>query len=238
MTMSAVTAPSVHSYVRRMPKDRQAPPRRPPPHRIKHLLRERAITQRALAEKWGHPPSTISRVITGEIELSRKWRRRFAAELKVSEGELFDAPPLAGLRVPVKGELRAGYWAASHEWPEDEQYDVMIPDEARLRYLQLYAGVVRGTSMDLRYPDGSIVVMSRVGPGDVRPGRRYHVRRTRADGEVEETIKTLTRDAQGRLWLRPESSDPAHQAWIPLDGDPEATVELVGWVCYAIHREE
>ncbi|MGH6684999.1 MAG: hypothetical protein ACRECA_13960, partial [Pseudolabrys sp.] len=80
-----------------------------------------------------------------------------------------------------------------------------------------------------------VVVMSPV--GEVIPGRRYHVRRTRTDGLTEETIKTLVTGDDGQYWLKPESNKPEFQQWIALDGAPGESVHLVGCVRYVLRRE-
>ena len=116
----------------------------------------------------------------------------------------------------------------------------MIPDDPALQGVALYAGELRGESMNRRYPSGAIIILSKVSqrPGDITADRRYHVRMTHIDGLIEETIKTLAKDSAGEYWLKPESDHPECQEWIPLDGKPGTTVELIGRVRGVYHRED
>ena len=158
---------------------------------------------------------------------------------QVPPAEIISPPPAEGLRrVHVTGALQAGAWSESHEWPLEDRYDVMVPDDPGLRAMSLYAGEIRGNSMNLRYPPGSIIILSPLmqHPGEIAEGRRYHVRMTHADGLTEETVKTLVR-RDDRFWLKPESDDPEHQQWIALDSKPDAKVELIGRVRGVYYRE-
>lgn len=249
--MSAMGSVSVSGYSGGMPKARSSrPPRkkaarsrapRPRPNRIRELNKARGLTNEIVGEKVGAHPVTISRLATGKIDLTQEWMERLAPVYDVTPGEIAWKPAQAGLRrVRVKGSLQAGEWAETNEWEEDRQRDVMIPDDPELRPVSLYAGEVAGDSMNRIYPAGTVVVLSPVGgtgPDQVREGARYHVRHTRRDGQVEDTIKTLVRGEGGHWWLKPESTHPEHQSWIPLDGVEGETIELIGRVRYAVKRE-
>jgi phage repressor protein C with HTH and peptisase S24 domain len=114
-----------------------------------------------------------------------------------------------------------------------------VPDDPNYRSLTLYAGRVVGDSMNRVYPDGTIVVLSRMAqrPGEILEGKRYHIRRTRAGGLIEETIKTLVRDSKGRYWMQPESDSPEFAA-VPLDGGEDETIELIGRVRWSVRPED
>lgn len=223
-------------------RSRRAPakpaPARSYPNRIHELTKLRGLTYADVADALGAHTITIAKLATDKIELTHDWMKRLAKVFDVSPAEIIERPAAAGLRrVRVRGTLQAGAFSESFEWPHDDQYDVMVRDDPALRRAELYAGEIEGASMNLRYPPGSVVIMS-AGGSDLVPGRRYHVRITRADGTAEDTIKTLERSADGRYWLKPESSDPEYQAWIPLDGQPDTTVELIGRVRFAYQRED
>lgn len=184
---------------------------------------------------------TISNLANGKQELTQTWMERLSKVFKVDAAELLRGARSTGLlRVRVTGMLRAGEWSESFELPEDDQFDVMIPADAPLRDDDLYAGIIDGQSMNRVYPDKTVVVLSRKlqRPDAVAVGKRYHVRRTRPDGLIEDTIKTLARGDDGRYWLKPESNDPEHQEWIALDGAPGTTVELIGRVRFVVYRED
>lgn len=260
--MPVISAHSLSGYAARMPGStgttrrprahREAPPRKQRPNRIYELTKARGWTAAIVAEKvralaeargldhrLGTHEVTINRLSTSP-SISQEWMELLGEIYQVPASEIIAPPPAAGLRrVRVKGALQAGEWAEQHEWPDDEQYDVMVPDDPALRGVPLYAGEIRGNSMNLRYPSGAIIIMSplRQHPGEITEGRRYHVRLTHADGNTEETIKTLVR-RDDRYWLKPESDDPEFQQWIALDGIPGATVELIGRVRGVYHRED
>lgn len=218
-----------------------AKPQRTYPNRIAEILHERGQTYAELGDAVDAHEITIAKLATGKQQLTFDWMKRLAAALGVAPQDIIAKPADSNLRrVRVRGALKAGDWAESHEWPDDDQYDVMVPDESSLRGLHLYGGEIAGESMNQRYPNRSVVVLSRIGqrPGEIAVGKRYHVRLTRPDGQTEETVKTLVKDDEGRFWLKPESSHPEHQEWIPLDGKPGVVVELVGRVRFVVQREE
>lgn len=144
-------------------------------------------------------------------------------------------------RVIVAAHVQAGHWAESWEWPEDDQYSVMVPNDEAYAHTKLFAAETRGPSMNRRYPEGTVLVFADV--SDTReqpmPGKRYIVERCRPGGECEHTVKTLFVDAEGKAWLLPESDDPRFQSPISVedgvsDGD---TVSIIGRVVFAVSRE-
>jgi transcriptional regulator with XRE-family HTH domain len=222
-------------------KPRARGPGRVYPNRIAELARARDLTYAGLADRVKAHEVTIANLATGAQQLTQEWMIRLGEALDVPPEEIISRPAAEGMRrVRVRAWLEASDWAETHEWPDADQYDVVIPDDPSLRSASLYAAEIRGQSMNLRYPARSVVVFSRIvgRPNEVAAGKRYHVRRTRVDGLTEETVKTLVRDEQGRYWLKPESSDPEHQACIALVGDKEATVEAIGRVRFVVHRED
>lgn len=206
------------------------------------MTKARGLTYADVAEEAGVHEITIAKLATGKQNMTLEWMRRLAKIYGCTPAEVVWHPPAAGLRrVTVTGILQAGAWSAGEPLSETDRYDVMVPDDARLRAVSLYGGEIRGESMNLRYPEGAVVVMSPIAgtaPREIIPGRRYHVRRVRPDGSVEETIKTLAVDADGRYWLKPESDNPQFQAWISLDDGTDTTVELVGRVRFVVQRED
>lgn len=208
------------------------------PNRIRELAREVKKSYEQVAAGVGVHRQTIANLARGKTTMTRDWMVKLGTYFGVPPEEIVDKPPVdkARLRhVKVKGQIQAGIWVEAFEWPEDAQFNVIILDEPAIKHLDLYAGRIEGNSMNKVYPHGSIVIMSPV--GDIVPGRRYHVRRTRADGLTEETIKTLVVGEGGKLWLKPESDDPQFQEWIPLEGKPGDVIKLVGRVRRAIINE-
>jgi transcriptional regulator with XRE-family HTH domain len=217
----------------------------PAPNRIRELAERAKVTYDDLAAHFGVHKVTIANLARGKArggsDLTQEWMEKLGAFFGVPTEEIIAKPLVDGLRrVTVTGELAAGAWHEGFNYAAEDQFEVLIPDDENLRRIRLYAAKVQGNSMNLRYPQGSVVVLSYVGdrPSDVGVGGRYHVKRTRVDGKAEDTIKTLVKDAEGQFWLKPESTDPQFQEWIPLDGKAGEQVELIGRVRYAVQREE
>lgn len=146
----------------------------------------------------------------------------------------------SGVRhVDVKGFVQAGHWAETWEWSDDDVYSVPIRDDPALRSFMLHAAETRGPSMNRRYPEGTVLVFTDIieTGASLELGKRYIVERERADGLREATVKTLWRDEAGKIWLLPESDDPRFQEPIPIDGNEDDTVRVIGRVVGSWSRE-
>ena len=210
------------------------------PNRIKTLMKEKGVTREALAERVDAHPVTISKLISGTMDMTTTWMERL--------GKAFGVPPLDILASPstvrpvtVKAAVQAGLWSESSEWPDpDDWYEVAVPRDPAFDGVQLFAAEVRGPSMNRRYAEGSIVVCTAPWEDNESPmpGRRYIVERRRLDGSIETTIKLLHRDPDGGMWLLAESDDPRFQRPIPLEGETEdEEVRVIGRVRYSVSRE-
>lgn len=232
--------------------------RRPRPNRIFELTKARKWTypevarrvcelarQRGDTERANTHTITINRLATGSANLTHEWMQTLGEVFGVTPAEIISEPVAENLRrVTVVCALAGGHYRKTWQLPEQEQYDIMIPNEAAFTGLRLYAGEIRGDDTNRRYPRGAIVVISTYKPGEInQPGelkedRRYHVRLARADGMIEDSIKTLARGPEGQLWFKPESDHPAHQEWIPITGKPGYILEIVGRVRGVFLKEE
>lgn len=133
--------------------------------------------------------------------------------------------PVKPSAIYVSGEVEAGAFRDALEWDRSRWFEVDIPVPSRFKS-KAKALQVRGPSMDLEYPDGSIVVW--VDQLDYRPaqhGDHVIVYSYRSDGAIESTVKEL-RVADGKNWLWPRSSHPAHQAPIEVHNPPEGVREI------------
>jgi SOS-response transcriptional repressor LexA len=237
-----VIALALQGYSTGMAKQsKRATPAKSPreyPNRIFELNKQRGWNYDILAEKVGSHPKTVGALATGKAELTLSWMQRFARVFGIKATEIIEQPDSVHLRsVIVTGKVRAGSWADSHTFEPQERTSVAVHNDPELRNLDLYALKIEGESMNKFYPDGSIVVLSRLSqrPGEILVGKRYHVVRTRGD-LVEETIKTLVRAPNGEYWLQPESDSPEFAAFT-LQGEEGTTVELRGRVRYALTAE-
>lgn len=209
---------------------------------LQHAGLSQAEATRRLRDRFNWPDD---RSILNKMVL-RKRGVEAAEALQIAEVTGFPLPreveQSEGLRhVEVQAHVQAGVWAETWEWEEDDKYLVAVPDYPDTRQFRLHAVEARGTSMNKRYPDGTVLVFTDV--NETRepkiPGKRYIVERRRLSGEIEHTVKLLHADAEGKLWLMPESDDPRFQEAISLeegarDGD---VVVIIGRVVAAVLKE-
>lgn len=206
---------------------------------VRAIRKEKGMTQQDLADRLGVTWQTVSNIERGTTSLTAAKLPIWAEALEVEPHELIAEPEEARM-VRVVGPVQAGVFAESLEFPEDDQYEVAIPNDPALRAFRLEGREVRGPSMNRRYPERTVVIISdmvETGAG-ITVGKRYVVERERADGLREATVKKLWQDEAGAYWLLPESDDPRHQEPIPLDGGTDDTIRIVGRVRYAVSRED
>lgn len=206
---------------------------------IRRLRRERGWSQQELGDRVGLSWQSISNIERGQTSLTARNIEKVAEVFGCEPADIVSADD-GTRRVPVVGYVQAGVFAESHEFEEGDSYDVFIENEPRLRQFRLEGREVRGPSMNRRYPEKTVVIitdMVETGAAIVE-GKRYVVERERADGMREATVKKLWRDSTGKFWLLPESDDPRYQEPIPLEGGENDTVRIVGMVRYAVTRED
>jgi SOS-response transcriptional repressor LexA len=142
-----------------------------------------------------------------------------------------DPEPPSPTSVWLSGYVEAGEWKEAVELDPSEWRSVDVPVPSRFRGRARALGV-RGQSMNVDYPDGSVAIW--VPMLDFRPpqdGDDVVVYAYRDDGKVEATLKRY-RIIDNKAWLWPNSHDPLHQA--PVDttepGDGIHTIEVQGIV--------
>lgn len=211
----------------------------------KNLTRIRSgagLSQAALAKLSGVSQQLISQIERGENS-STKHLPKLANALGVGVAELdpnYSGPAPTARMVKVVGYVQAGAFEDAWEWPEESHYEVPIPSDPRLHGYALLGVETRGTSMNKRYPEGTVLIYTTAihTHEQMKPGRRYIIERERADGTREATVKLLWLDDRGKPWLLPESNDPLFQEPLPLSGEDGDTVRVVGQVRYAVSRED
>jgi transcriptional regulator with XRE-family HTH domain len=205
-------------------------------------LRQKAgLSQASLAKLSGVSQQLISQIESGK-NTSTKYLPKLARPLGASISDLDPSfmTPIEDVRmVPVIGYVQAGAFEEAWHWDEETQYEMPVPNDPKYRGYSLLGVETRGNSMNRRYPEGTVLIYTNAieTMEKMRPGRRYVVERKRADGRVEVTVKLLWLDNQGKPWLLPESTDPLHQAPIPLNGDEGDEIRIVGQVRFSIARE-
>lgn len=157
--------------------------------------------------------------------------RTYAKLARTAEAQVWqlsgDQPePPSPTSIWVTGYLQAGSFREAVEWVDSDWYPVDVPVPTRFRG-RAKALEVRGASMNIDYPEGSIAVY--VDMLDFRApknGDDVVVHCTRADGMVEATLKEYRLDDDGKHWLWPRSHDPLHQAPLNIDEPDDVGCEI------------
>lgn len=135
--------------------------------------------------------------------------------------------PVGGL--PVLGAIQAGAWLDTAMIDPDSEPEIMqVPPDKRFPKNIQYVLWVRGSSMDLDWPDGSYVTCVDFAASGLalKEGQTLHVERRQAGGQLVEITLKMVRRQDGALWLFPRSSDPKWKP-IPLDNSQGAASEVV-----------
>lgn len=196
-------------------------------NRIKELREGRKWSKEELARRAGTSGQQIGKLERSQRTLRPTWMERLGKAFGVRADELLELDyPVR--RVKISGVVQAGAWAEPGEeleyTGEDNWIDVPLPEI--YKPLRLFAVKVRGPSMNLVYPEGTVLICCAVEDlmEDPIPGKRYIVRRVRKDGRYEKTVKELALDENGRAWLWPRSSSPEHQAPVTADMSDDGDV--------------
>jgi len=138
--------------------------------------------------------------------------------------------------IMVIGAVAAGNWVETIEWDESEQYSTGITLPPKISVLPLQGFEVRGPSMNLIYPDGTVVYVAPIHslPGAPKSGQIVLVMRQDHHGLTECTLKEYVVDGDGKKWLRPRSDSLEHQTPINYTGGDVASVKITGVVVAAL----
>lgn len=206
-----------------------------PKNRIREIRKAKGLTLQQLADLAGTTHQTVQRLEKAERKLSQEWMERIGRALGVppavllpTGGQIFEPSDAPFVRLDIRGEVQAGNWREAVELPVDERKVVHVPrPDGHRRYFGMIA---RGTSMDLLYPDGTILVCVPIGDYDhaLAHGLKVIVERRDDHGLFEATVKELRQHADGSVWLWPRSTDPLHQAPIPMPRPDEAAEDHAG----------
>jgi transcriptional regulator with XRE-family HTH domain len=211
-------------------------------NRIKEVREYRKLSQDRLGALIGTTGQQIGRLEKEDRGVDLDWLYRIASGLRVSPVELLVLEH-GPVRVRISGQVQAG----SYEEPgtendygndPDEFVDVPLPDQ--YRKFRVYAVRVVGSSMNLIYPEGALLICAHLEELKEQPqhGRKYIVAHTRADGRVEKTVKEFALDNEGRPWAWPRSTDPSYQAPYPLfEALDDETIALESRVLWSLKPE-
>lgn len=113
--------------------------------------------------------------------------------------------------LPLLGNIQAGHWVEITDVQEGTNPEMVpVVRDQRFPHANQYALRVVGDSMDLDYPDGSIVTCVRFADSGLAltEGMIVHVERQRAGGQlIEITLKYVER-RRGSFHLVPHSTNP------------------------------
>lgn len=137
--------------------------------------------------------------------------------------------------VSVVGAIQAGVWLDAIEWTPHEHYELQLPVSHQYGGIPVVGLEVRGPSMDILYPHGTVVVCAKYLDLGTRPrhGDRVVALRFRDDDDqsFEATVKEYRLDNDGVTRLWPRSTHPEHQTPIvvtPGDDALQVAYKVVG----------
>ncbi|BCZ75881.1 LexA family transcriptional regulator [Gluconobacter oxydans] len=160
----------------------------------------------------GHPPRSDKLAALAQVlEVSP------ASLVEVLEGQKTSLEPVSDFnQVPVIGYVQAGIF--QHGFSQDYPTEfVSVSPDHRYPSLPRVAFRVRGDSMDLLYPEGTIVLAVRISDlaREPKTGEKVVVIR-QTNGDQEATIKQIEIKEDGKVVLWPRSSNPEFSAAIVL----------------------
>lgn len=194
---------------------------------LKAELRKPGRSQAALARFMGVSQPVVNRICQdGRKILATEADKIRTYLIATGNGDnLPPPPPISARLIKVNGVVEAGAWREAGQLAFVEQIPVL--NTAAFEG-DVFALKVSGPSMNQHYADGSYVIVRAWAGGPLPYGKHVVVKRERADGLVECTIKELRNGNKPELW--PNSDDPAHQKPVPYGDNGDITVSIVGRV--------
>ena len=195
-------------------------------NKMLHYMELRGLSRRALSLNAGLSEGAVKAILSGHSKHPRyDTLEKMAAVLGCTVGDLIEdersvdqsiSAPLA--IVSVTGQVQAGAWVEALTWPHGDWFEIAVPPDRRYPGVPRFGVVVRGSSMDIIYPDGTILICIALADlgRTAKSGERVICQRRRHRDEFEITVKEyVIRD--GSHWLVPHSTDPRFQSPIALD---------------------
>lgn len=210
--------------------------------KIRTLWKSLALKQEPFARLVGVTQSTVSKWESGSQVPDTYQMLQLAQLAKADVTDFWNEDEREYTRalhrqdIRVIGTVQAGNWVEAPLWDPDSHFDFPVPENRRWKSLPINGFLVKGSSMDLYYPEGAIVlVISTVESGiEPRHSDRVVVQRMNGDQQYELTLKEYVIDKSGNTWLWPRSTDPEYQTPINVlatDGPDEIVeVQVIGIV--------
>ncbi|QCE34511.1 hypothetical protein FAI40_03675 [Acetobacteraceae bacterium] len=117
-------------------------------------------------------------------------------------------------QVNVIGCVQAGLWREAMERSYEDCYTIPAYVPEAYQHLPYYGLSVRGESMNLVFPEGSVVIVANFANLERGPETGDYVivqRRDPYSSSFEATVKAFQRKENGEIMLWPRSSDPKFQ---------------------------
>lgn len=172
------------------------------------------------SSKYGFKQSTYSTHEAGTRGIPRDTMLDYEEKLGKQPGYLISGVQSTGsLKVKpieIAGVVAAGVWreTVTYDKGDPRRKQVFVPDVPE----GSFALLVEGPSMNLVYPQGTILVCRTVYDLDREPNDGERVIIYRKNGSlIEATCKEYREDSDGHPWAWPRSSDPKHQEPLPLN---------------------
>jgi SOS-response transcriptional repressor LexA len=226
--------------------------------RLRELMQRQQLSHAALSRMAGLGQTAVNDIMSGRNQSpSNKAVEKLATVLGVSVEDLSrrssdrrialndrsrDERTTARGSVeamPLIGIAEAGAWRTVSPLPADVQESVQPQRSRNYKSFKHFALRVQGDSMNASRPpigDGQIILCVDMADAglEITDGRVYVVRRTRDGGQSYEMTVKRAFVFRDRIELRPESSNPAHNAITikrGMDEDFDGTrVEAIGLV--------
>ena len=208
---------------------------------LRAIMGRKQVKETTLSLRVGKSPSLVSDLMkkTGDAKLSTLFKLAEALGVPATsllDGDLELLPN--GPIVYLKGQVAAGAWVEAFEWPMDEWQPMTGRADLKIEPSQRYFLSIKGDSMNLVYPEGTLIecvsVFSNV---EAAPGRKVVVLRKRFDQRMEATVKELV-EIEGELWLAPRSTNASHQSYKLSDpGDGIEEVSIIATVVSSVRPE-
>ncbi|HVJ53047.1 MAG TPA: S24 family peptidase [Aliidongia sp.] len=189
---------------------------------LRAFIKRRSLEPASWARAAQIAPSVLYNFLNGGSQsLSQRSLEKLADAAGAAIGDLIGAVPVREIETPgikIIGLVQAGLWMPALDLESADLGHVEAP-LARAFQGKAFGLKVNGTSMNLIYPEGTVIICIKLWDfeGDIEPGMRLVVYRKGAHDMVEATVKELRIDKRdGSKWLWPCSDDPAFQNPIPL----------------------
>lgn len=217
--------------------------------KIKDIRKRHGLDQAEFGAKVGVDQSTVSKwergLQTPRTEAYLAISNLFGvplAELAAAAEFTEDEQQVTSMEIwaSLKGVVQAGVFISPEEIPEPDQTTLRVPQPSDFAYSEAQAFIVRGNSMNLVYPEGTIVFAIPTIDNNLEPedGDRVIVQTMNGSGEYEVTIKEYRIDNKGRAILWPRSTDPEFQTPIIIEANHDyVEVQVTGIVITAVLYE-